>query len=364
MLRIFLTCMLASACALAQVKTPQAAPTATPQTSPNTPTPVMMQPVFHPENVGPDTVVIEIQGVCAGLGDGVVKKAPCVTRITKNQFQTMMSATNIAMPTTAAQRSFAESYIQLLAMADAAEKAGVDKDPQFLEQMKLVRMRTIADFYKRVLETRANNPSPDEIAAYYKQNSSKFEQIKIERVIIPTISGRRISGTAADAAKKVKDLANSIRERAVNGEDMNILQADAYKTLGMPAPPPADLGSRRRGTLPPAIESELFALKPGEVTPVEVEPAGFTIYRLRTRDLPSMDSIRAELLHDMHQQYVSSTMKAIQDNARTNLNLDYFVPYPAVRGPVATHPAHSAPTVPRGAITNPVASPTPVTAPK
>jgi hypothetical protein len=356
MLRIVLTCLLVSACALAQ-----SVPAQAPSTSP---VPPANQPVFHPENVGPNTVVVEIQGACSGLGDGVIKQAPCVTQITKNQFAAMMASLGTSNPlsTTAAQRSFAESYIQLLALANAAESAGVDKDPQFLELMKIMRLRTLSDFYRRSLETKASNPSPEEIQAYYKEHPTKYEQIRLERVIVPPARGRATS--AADAAKKARNVAEEVRTRAVKGEDMDILQAYAYKELGLPAPPPADMGLRRRGTLAATLESELFALKPGEATKVEVEPAGFTVYRLRTRDLPSLDSVRGELLRDMKQKYVSDAIKAAEDRVHSNLNLDYFTPHQAVVGPVPTHPSHSAPVSPAGATTAPAASPTPVAPPK
>ncbi|HEY2393936.1 MAG TPA: peptidyl-prolyl cis-trans isomerase [Candidatus Angelobacter sp.] len=356
MLRIVLTCMLASACALAQ-----SAPAQAPSISP---VPPANQPVFHPENVGPNTVVVEIQGACSGLGDGVIKQAPCVTQITKSQFVTMIASlgTSNPMSTTAAQRNFAESYIQLLALANAAESAGADKDPQFLELMKIVRLRTLSDFYRRSLENKASNPSPEEIQAYYKEHPTKYEQIRLERVIVPP--ARVHATSAADAGKKARDLAELVRARAVNGEDMDVLQAYAYKELGLPAPPPADMGLRRRGTLAASLESELFALKPGEVTKVEVEPAGFTVYRLRTRDLPSIESIKNELLRDMKQKYVSDAIKAAEDRVHSNLNLDYFTPHQAVVGPVPTHPLHSAPVLPPGITAAPVASPTPAVAPK
>jgi PPIC-type PPIASE domain len=350
MLRVFLFSMLASACAMAQAAPPQ-----TTSGAPIASVPPMAQQAFHPENVSSDAVVLEIQGVCSSLSDGAVKKAPCVTQITKSQFADMIGAVNTSTPmaTSVAQRGFAESYVQLLALADAAEKAGIDKDPQFIELMKIVHIRTLGEAYRRYLENKANNPTPEELEAYYKQNSAKFETIKVERVIIPPVSGSRSAGSPADAAKKVKDLANTIRERAIKGEDMTVLQTDAYKTLGLPAPPNTDLGTRRRGTLPAAIEADLFTLKPGEVTKVEVEPSGFTIYRLRTHDLPSIDSIRAELLHDMHQQYVSSAIKTVEGNVHSNLNMDYFVPYPALKGPITrqTHqiqpgPVGMTPTTP------------------
>ncbi len=362
MFRLFLTCMLACASALAQT-----AP-ASPQTSSTPPVASVPRQVFHPENVGPNTVVVEIQGICSPLSDGTVTQSPCVTQITKSQFNAMVAAVHTPMPTTAAQRNYAEGYIQLLALADAAEKAGMEKDPQFIELMKIVRIRTLAEAYRYVLEDKANNPSQADVEAFYKQNSAKYEQIRAERVIIPRVSrAHPVAATPAEAAKKVTDLANQIRERAIKGEDMTILQADVYKALALPAPPNTDLGSRRRGTLPPAIEAQLFSMKPGEVTKVLEEPSGFTIYRLRTHDVPSLDSIRTEALRDMHQQYVATTTKATTDRVHTNLNLDFFTPFAAFKGPVPTHPAHLEPPVqaPVAAGTKaPEASPSPVAPPK
>jgi len=321
MLRLLVTSMLMCASALSQ--------TAPSQQPSNFPKPAVgQQQVFHPENVHPDTVVLEIQGVCSGLGDGSSKAEPCVTQITRDQFTTMIAAigsSNPMMSTPAAQRSFAESYAQLLGLADAARKAGFDKDPKFLELMRIVQIRTMAEEYRRFLEDKATNPAPEEVEAYYKKNVAKYEQIKVERVIIPPVAARRVSAaSAADANKKIKDLANEIRERAVKGEDMNVLQADTYKALGLPAPPNTDMGSRRRGTLPAKLEAELFALKPGEVTRIETEPAGYTVYRLRTHDVPSIDSVRPEILRDLHKEYVENTIKTTMNRVNATLNMDYF----------------------------------------
>ena len=93
------------------------------------------------------------------------------------------------------------------------------------------------------------------------------------------------------------------------------------------------------------------------------EPSGLTIYRLRTHDTPSLDSIRTEVLRDMHQQYVANTTKATADRVRTNLNLDFFTPFTAFKGPVPTHPAHLEPPVATGTKA-PAASPSPVAPPK
>jgi len=334
MLRIFSICMLACACALAQSAPAQPKPV-----------PPIQEQTFHPERVGPDTVVVDIQGICSGVGNDPTTKSPCATNISRSQFEAMFNAIGVngPNPSAAARKSFAESYVQTLALADAAQKAGIEKDPEFTELMKVVRVRILGEVYRRSLETKYGNPSEEDIEKYYKENTAKFENVKVDRVIIPKISGRKVSGTAEDAAKFVKDLANEIRERAVKGEDMTLLQADAYKKLGLPAPPNSDMGTRRRGTLPSAVEAEIFALKPGEVTKVEIEPAGFTLYRLRSRDIPSVDSVRGEIQKDLHLKNVETTIKSVVDNVHTNLNLDYFTPFNATkqvtpRPGMQTHP--------------------------
>src|SRR3954453_23736644 len=82
MLRIFLTVMLMCASAVAQlVPVPR-----NQQPTSQVPMALPEQPSFHPERVKPDTVVIEIQGICSGVGEGAAKASPCVTQITKDQF--------------------------------------------------------------------------------------------------------------------------------------------------------------------------------------------------------------------------------------------------------------------------------------
>jgi parvulin-like peptidyl-prolyl cis-trans isomerase-like protein len=347
MLRVFVIAMLTCASATAQT-----APVTPPPSARNTPAGVQ-QPTFHPERVKADTVVLEIQGVCSGMGDGFTMPAPCVTKITRDQFLSMVTAVGVNSPNapSAAHRSFAESYVQLLALADAAEKAGIDKDSQFEELMKIVRVRTLGEAYRRYLEAKFGNPSQEDVEAYYKQNTTKFETIKVERVIVP-VAARKITGSPAEVAKKTRELAAQIRERAVNGEDMTLLQTDAYKTLGLPAPPNTDMGSRRRGSFQPSIEAELFALKAGEVTKIESEPAGLTVYRLRSRGVPPLEQLRGEILKEMHEKNVENTIKAVMDNVHTNLNLDYFTPAPVTRIPnthlMTSHPLelHPKPATP------------------
>ena len=85
-------------------------------------------------------------------------------------------------------------------------RPGIDADPQFIELMKIVHVRTLGEATAAILKANSENPSKEVIEAYYKQNSNKFEVIKVERVIIP-VAARKITGSAAEVAKKTRQLA-------------------------------------------------------------------------------------------------------------------------------------------------------------
>jgi hypothetical protein len=138
--------------------------------------------------VSGDAPVITIHGLCAERRADTSKDEACVTHISKDQFEQMMSAMSFnreAMNNPVALRGFAESYVQALALADAAEKSGLDKDVQFQELMAIVRIRTLADAYRRAQKEQLNNAAPEEIDAYYKSNGWKFEQVELDRIFIP-----------------------------------------------------------------------------------------------------------------------------------------------------------------------------------
>lgn len=281
-----------------------------------------------PDDVPPDAVVIEIHGLCPAAGGAQTAADSCVTKMTRAQFDTMLSAlrVNDRMMSPAAMRSMAESYVQLMAMAAAAEKAGIDKEPRFTEMLKVLRVRTLADAYRRSLEEKFGNPSDDEIAAYYNANKEKFEELRIDRIFIPRVNPKLLPAQQLEFGQKAGRTAEEIRQRAVNGEDITKLQNEASKTLGVSAPASTDIGAKRRGSLPPAIEKDVFALKGGEVTKVEVEPSGYNIYKLRSRDMVPVQLARNEIVRDLNRKNMEAAMKAATGSVHADLNEKFFKP--------------------------------------
>lgn len=302
--------------------------------------------------------VITVEGVCpaappksAAAGQTTVQQA-CTTTVTKAQFEKLLNAlnsTNQPIPP-AMRRNLAQAYVELLAFSQAAEKAGIDKDQRFLEVMRLVRMRTLADLYRRDLEEKYRTPPQTEVQAYYNQNLPRYEEIKLNRIFIPA------KNTAAqnkdDWEKKAAQVANDIHDRAAKGEDIDKLQKEAYTTLGLTiAPPSTALGPRRRGMLGQSDEQELFALKPGEVSKVEQEPAGYIIYKIESRQTLPVEQVKDEISRELFRQKLDAELKAITGSVKSEFNDQYFgasaAPAPSSGRIEAEPPKRLAPGQPR-----------------
>ncbi|MGZ7093706.1 MAG: peptidylprolyl isomerase [Candidatus Angelobacter sp.] len=345
MIRIRIIFLLAGTCAFAQTAgaPPVQAPSHPPAPQASAP-PLVQQQQFNPDNVAPNAAVMVVHGVCpknagsanAGSAKTDPAKADCQTVITKEQFTAMLSGMNLTsqLPTQAAQRSFAESYAQLLALAGSGEKAGAENDPRFQELLRIARIRALADWYRHALEEKFSNPSQEEIEAYYKENISKYESFKVERIIIPSINPNRTPAGRAEYEKKFQQLANDIRERAARGEETQKLQDEAYKALSLPSPPKTDLGMKRKGGLPAGIEKDLFALRPGEVTKLEPEMSGLNIYKLRSRDTIPVEFVKAEIVRDLHQKNMEAAIKSVTGSIHSDLNEQFFGPIGGKGGPI------------------------------
>ena len=281
------------------------------------------------QDLKPDAVVLTVRGLCPGADP---KSQSCATKITKEQFEQMISAMSFnprLLNNPVAVRSFAESYIQSVALAQAAENAGIDKQPEVAEMLRILRVRALADAYRRNLQQRYSAPTNEEIEAYYKQNLAHFEQVELDRIIIPRTNSKLPKEAQADWDKKVQKLGAELRERAAKGEEPGKLQVEAYKSLGLTPPLTTDFGIKRRGSLPAPLEEELFSLKAGEVSKVESDPASITIYKVRSRTTLRLDQVKPEIVQQVQQKNIQASTQEMIGPLQTEFNEQYFGSRPA-----------------------------------
>ena len=220
--------------------------------------------------------------------------------------------------------NFAESYAQALVLAAEATKAGLDKDPNVEELMKIIRVRTLADAYRRSQQELHGKVSTEEVESYYKENVAKFEQVELDRLFIPRISPKPTKESKAAFEEKARKLAGQARDRVANGEDTAKVQVETYKVLGLTPPLSTDLGTLRRGKVPQAFEADIFSAKATDVTKVEEDAAGFNIYKVRARTILPLDRVKNEIFHLISDQHINAAAKALSEQVHSELNEQFF----------------------------------------
>ena len=136
------------------------------------------------------------------------KQDSCTLVLTRAQFEALVSSLNVSNQNypPPALRGFATNYANILALARAGETVGVEKDPRFKDLMTIASARAFAESYRRYLQEKYSNPSDEEIAAYYRQNMDKFEQVKIDRIHIPKVDPTRPQDRRPEFETKAKKL--------------------------------------------------------------------------------------------------------------------------------------------------------------
>jgi len=314
---------------LAMIMAPMQAPSTT-QTTPTATSPTAAHTEASPApatvpnaKLAPTDPVITIHGLCSGAANAKAKDATCNTIVNKQQFEGVMNGLNaLGAPLLPVQRrAVAEGYATTLLNYEEAKKAGVDKDPRFAEVMRLARMRAMGDMYKAMQQEKASKVSPQEIQTYYKNNLDNLEELALRRVTMPRYNRANLKDEVF--ATKAQKVASDIHDRMAKGEDLDILEKEAFDTLGVKDPPTTKMGPIRRGAYAPDQEKQIFALKPGEVTAVIEQPSAFIIFKLERRDMPTLEQAKNEITRILIKQHMDQ-----QEQARSKaIHVDYNEQY-------------------------------------
>jgi hypothetical protein len=291
-----------------------------------------------------DVPVITISGLCGNPPAENAAAANCKTVIRRAEFEKVIDAVQPNMPARA-RREFAMRYADALVMAKRAEQMGLDKGPNFEEQMEVARIQILSQEVTRVIQKESSQISDQDVIDYYRDNASSFEQVEMDRIYIPKTQGQpgHPAKVASDSdaqnqsqqtEQSMKVLADQLHTRAVAGEDFNELQVDAYKIAGINVASGASttMGKIRRISLP---RSQLWVmdLKPGEVSSVIADTNGYFIYKVKNKETLSLDQAREEIKGVLRSRRIQNETQAIQKSASSTLNEVYFSPQHRAQGP-------------------------------
>ena len=326
-----LVCILFSSLLWGQAATPPASPALGPKSA-------------EASTLSPDTPVITIEGLCDSAEKG--SSADCKTIITRAQFEEILTVIGSNMPA-AARRQLASRYAGALVMSQKAHEMGLDQGPKYEELMKLQKLQVTANLVSQAVQQKASEVSDQETDDYYKKNLDAYQEATFERLFIPRnkqldTPKEKLTDAANqkrldDAAAAMKKEADTLRARAVAGEDFAKLQTEAYTVAGLKSTPPTQKVSKaRRNSLPPA-QASVFDLKAGEVSPVIADMSGYFVYKVEAKDTLPLTQVHDEIFGSLKSQKVQDAMQALQNSGTPKLNEEYFGP-PTPGGPQGNMP--------------------------
>jgi hypothetical protein len=328
-----------------------------------------------PKEVPLNAVVLTIKGVCPAVptvgtstravatktAAGTAKTtsvaaknpADCETKITRAQFEQIANGLSPNV-TPQLKRQLEQALPRFIAMSDIAKKQGLDKKDAYKETLKVAEMQILTTELQRQTQEKADKIPESEVKDYYDKNQEAYEQFSLDRLFIPRYKQPSAEEKAEDKDDKDKDkdeklteeqqkakeaadkakqeegeqelnkLADTLRERAANGEDFMTLQKEAFAASGTKVENPTiNLPKVRRTGLPPA-HAAVFDLKVGDVSQVINDNGGHYIYKVVSKEVLPLDQVKDEIHNKLKSQQMKDDMEKYTSSYTAVPNDDYF----------------------------------------
>jgi peptidyl-prolyl cis-trans isomerase C len=234
----------------------------------------------------------------------------------------------------AGKRQFAEDYLRMKMLAAQGTKAGLDKSPDVIAQLNLMRENLVANAQLKKIEE-GIKVSDDDLKKVYESNKSQYEQVKARHILIafkgsPAAQQGKPELTEEQAKAKAEDL----RKQIVGGASFEELAKKESDDVGSGAQG-GDLGEFGRGQMVPEFEKAAFESKVGDVTPVVRTQFGYHIIKVDQHASTPFEEVKATLDRTERQQRLQGELEKMKTAAKPTFNETYF----AVPAPPAAAPA-------------------------
>lgn len=296
-------------------------------------------------SVKPNDAVITLIGACK---NGTQNE--CVSSVTREQFEDMANAAKPAGMTVDARRNFGAQYGKILAYSDEARALGLQNEPRFQLILKYVTDQLLVEALNEHYSEEFTNQSDQKVEEYYNQNSAKFREADLQRIIIPTQPASSEVTKPTEAEQKA--FIDKLRQQWVAGGDATALQKEAFARMGLNGSvPDVNLKNYAPGMIPPNQES-IFSLKPGEISQPFVDTGAAYLYKLVAEHQKPLSDVKVQIAKTLHDQMMRDKIQQLTDSVKPELNEAYFGPEKKPELPqMGTHaPGQGAPqTAPQAA---------------
>lgn len=245
------------------------------------------------------------------------------------------------------KRQFADDYIRMKLLAQEGTKAGLDKDPDVVSQLALLKENLIAQAELKKMDA-ALKVSDADLQKYYDEHKSEYEQVKARHILIafkgsPAAQTGKKELTEEEAKAKAED----IRKQIEGGADFAALAKKESDDVGSGAQG-GDLGSFSKGQMVPEFEKAAFEAKPGALTPVVRTQYGYHVIQVQEHNFQPFDQLKPSLAKTQRDAKMREALDQLKSKAVYN---EAYFPKPAAPAPMPEGVINSAAPKPDAAAT-------------
>jgi peptidyl-prolyl cis-trans isomerase C len=227
-----------------------------------------------------------------------------------------------AMATGPKRRDFIDKFVMLKVAAQAAQKQGLDKRPEFVLQMD--NLLATAEFNELMAGTAISDA---EIAKYYNDHKGEFESVKAHHVLI------RFKGSPVPLKKDEKDLteeealakAKEVQKRLLAGEDFEKVASEVSDDTT----PKGYLKPFARGEMVKEFDEAAFTLPIGKISDPVKTQFGYHIIRVDSRTEKTLAEAKPEIEKKLRPEMANKGMEDLRAKANVTIDEDFFKSAPA-----------------------------------
>jgi len=233
------------------------------------------------------------------------------------------------------KKQFAEDYLRMKLLAAEGIKSGVDKSPDVVKQLDLLKENLVAQEELKRLDSSITVSDAD-LKKAYESNKKDYEQVKARHILIalkgsPAAQKGKKELTDAEAKAKADALRNAIVSGKAKFEDVAKKDSDDTES----GKNGGELGTFGRGQMVPEFEQAAFSAKIGDVTPVVKTQFGYHIIRVDEHASTPFEQVKPALEKTLKQKKLRDTLDAMKDSVKPTYDETYFAPPAKAEAPVA-----------------------------
>ncbi len=223
----------------------------------------------------------------------------------------------------AGKKQFAEDYLRMKLLASEGLKAGLDKSPEVMRQLDLMKENLVATEELHKIEAGIKLSDAD-LKKAYDDNKKDYEQVKARHILIAfkgSPAANKDKKPLTEAEAKVK--ADEIRKKLVAGAKFGDLakkesdDIESGKNGG-------DLGAFSKGQMVPEFEQAAFSAKAGEITPVVKTQFGYHIIQVQEHTYTPYEDVKPTLEKTLRQKKLRDALDAMKETSKPTFSDTYF----------------------------------------